>query len=153
MAPNTSRGSASNKRKSEKYKQTQEVKQETANISPKMKKIFGFTVEDITSWSRFKLLMNQPRDPAGLGIWRILFGKFVEVVLNTLTFQNCHLLIFILKSAKIPILVVDNGKIWLCATWAKLHCFSQMFKFNHIMYVVLERACGKMAPCYLTIIL
>ncbi|XP_071828913.1 vitamin K-dependent gamma-carboxylase-like isoform X1 [Apostichopus japonicus] len=74
MAPNTSRGSASNKRKSEKYKQTQEVKQETANISPKMKKIFGFTVEDITSWSRFKPLMNQPRDPAGLGIWRILFG-------------------------------------------------------------------------------
>lgn len=42
----------------------------------KMKEIFGFRKEDLTSWDNLVLLLNRPTDPAALGIFRCLFGEF-----------------------------------------------------------------------------
>lgn len=39
-----------------------------------MKRVFGFECSDLSSWQRFVSLMNRPTDPAGLGVFRFLFG-------------------------------------------------------------------------------
>lgn len=96
MTPSSSRSSLNNKRREEKYKQSQELKQDGANMfQVTMKKIFGFNFADITSLSRFKILMNQPRDPSGLGVWRIIFGKYEEVVHHL-----CHILYWVVVSVQ-----------------------------------------------------
>ena len=49
-------------------------KKDSNKTNSKMKKLFGFTVDDFRSWSDFVRLMNRPEDPASLGVFRILFG-------------------------------------------------------------------------------
>ncbi|XP_075063408.1 vitamin K-dependent gamma-carboxylase [Mixophyes fleayi] len=39
-----------------------------------MSRVFGFQWSDLSSWHRFVSLMNRPTDPAGLGVFRFLFG-------------------------------------------------------------------------------
>ncbi|XP_068130975.1 vitamin K-dependent gamma-carboxylase [Hyperolius riggenbachi] len=39
-----------------------------------MKRVFGFEWSDLSSWQRFVSLLNRPTDPAGLGVFRFLFG-------------------------------------------------------------------------------
>uniref|UniRef100_A0A8C5LZ46 Vitamin K-dependent gamma-carboxylase n=1 Tax=Leptobrachium leishanense TaxID=445787 RepID=A0A8C5LZ46_9ANUR len=39
-----------------------------------MRRMFGFEFSDLSSWHRFVTLMNRPTDPAGLGVFRFLFG-------------------------------------------------------------------------------
>ncbi|NP_001086044.1 gamma-glutamyl carboxylase L homeolog [Xenopus laevis] len=39
-----------------------------------MCRVLGFDWSDLSSWHRFVCLMNRPTDPAGLGIFRFLFG-------------------------------------------------------------------------------
>ncbi|KAG8440963.1 hypothetical protein GDO86_006630 [Hymenochirus boettgeri] len=39
-----------------------------------MFRVFGFDWSDLSSWHRFVCLMNRPTDPAGLGVFRFLFG-------------------------------------------------------------------------------
>lgn len=51
-------------------------KKDEAPTKSKMEKIFGFRREDLTSWHNLVVLLNRPTDPAGLGIFRCLFGKF-----------------------------------------------------------------------------
>lgn len=41
-----------------------------------MEQIFGFKKEDLTSWHSLVSLLNRPTDPASLGIFRCLFGKW-----------------------------------------------------------------------------
>lgn len=50
-------------------------KKEKAPTKSKMEQIFGFRKEDLTSWNSLVVLLNRPTDPAGLGIFRCLFGK------------------------------------------------------------------------------
>lgn len=50
-------------------------KKEEAQTKSKMERIFGFRKEDVTSWHNLVALLNRPTDPAGLGIFRCLFGK------------------------------------------------------------------------------
>lgn len=45
-----------------------------------MERIFGFRKEDMSSWSRLVALLNRPTDPAGLGIFRCLFGEFTDLI-------------------------------------------------------------------------
>lgn len=40
-----------------------------------MKRLFGFEIEDVSSWHRLVCLLNRPTDPASLGIFRFLFGE------------------------------------------------------------------------------
>lgn len=47
----------------------------------KMEQLFGFKLEDLTSWHNLVLLLNRPTDPASLGIFRCLFGEFIQVPL------------------------------------------------------------------------
>ncbi|KAK2189601.1 hypothetical protein NP493_101g02046 [Ridgeia piscesae] len=42
--------------------------------SSRMYDLFGFSMNDISSWSRFVQLMNRPMDPSSLGVTRFLFG-------------------------------------------------------------------------------
>ncbi|KAG9488825.1 hypothetical protein GDO78_005035 [Eleutherodactylus coqui] len=39
-----------------------------------MRRVFGFDWSDLCSWQRFVTLLNRPTDPAGLGVFRFLFG-------------------------------------------------------------------------------
>ncbi len=39
-----------------------------------MRRLFGFELTDIQSWSNFVKLMNRPEDPSSLAVLRILFG-------------------------------------------------------------------------------
>ncbi|KAM9311970.1 vitamin K-dependent gamma-carboxylase [Gastrophryne carolinensis] len=39
-----------------------------------MKRVFGFQWSDLSSWQRFVSLVNRPTDPAGIGVFRFLFG-------------------------------------------------------------------------------
>lgn len=45
-------------------------------LKSKMEQIFGFKKEDLSSWYNLVALLNRPMDPASLGIFRCLFGKF-----------------------------------------------------------------------------
>lgn len=42
--------------------------------SSRMYELFGFDLEDFKSWPSLVNLMNRPSDPAGLAMFRILFG-------------------------------------------------------------------------------
>lgn len=44
-----------------------------------MKRLFGFEREDLSSWHRLVCLLNRPTDPAGLGIFRFLFGMLMAI--------------------------------------------------------------------------
>ena len=44
--------------------------------SSKMRRVFGFDLDDLSSWSKLVKLMMRPEDPASLAVFRILFGKF-----------------------------------------------------------------------------
>ncbi len=50
-------------------------KKDQPQTKSKMEKIFGFRKEDLSSWQSLVALLNRPTDPAGLGIFRCLFGK------------------------------------------------------------------------------
>ncbi|KAL0965591.1 hypothetical protein UPYG_G00283300 [Umbra pygmaea] len=45
----------------------------------RMKRLFGFEKEDISSWHRLVCLLNRPTDPASLGIFRFLFGMIMAI--------------------------------------------------------------------------
>ncbi|XP_046901014.1 vitamin K-dependent gamma-carboxylase [Hypomesus transpacificus] len=45
----------------------------------RMKHLFGFEREDLSSWHRLVCLLNRPTDPASLGIFRFLFGMLMAV--------------------------------------------------------------------------
>ncbi|XP_023932515.1 vitamin K-dependent gamma-carboxylase [Lingula anatina] len=47
---------------------------EEAGKEDKMKKLLGFTWEDISSWNAFVRLLSRPSDPALLGLVRALYG-------------------------------------------------------------------------------
>lgn len=51
-------------------------KPEGSPVKSKMEQLFGFKKEDLTSWHALVALLNRPTDPASLGIFRCLFGKF-----------------------------------------------------------------------------
>lgn len=38
-------------------------------------RVFGFTIEDITSWHGIVKLLHRPTDPSSLAVARILFGR------------------------------------------------------------------------------
>ena len=48
--------------------------------SDKMQRIFGFTKSDFSSWSALVKLLNKPCDPASLGVWRFIFGMYMELL-------------------------------------------------------------------------
>lgn len=56
-------------------------KADKAPTGSRMERLFGFKREDLSSWSSLVALLNRPTDPAGLGIFRCLFGEFA--VLST----------------------------------------------------------------------
>jgi vitamin K-dependent gamma-carboxylase len=39
-----------------------------------MRRLLGFELSDLQSWSNFVKLMNRPEDPSSLAVLRILFG-------------------------------------------------------------------------------
>jgi hypothetical protein len=39
-----------------------------------MRRLFGFELADLKSWSNLVKLMNRPEDPSSLAVLRILFG-------------------------------------------------------------------------------
>ena len=41
----------------------------------RMGKLLGFEWTDVSSWERLVTLLNRPTDPAGLAVFRFLFGK------------------------------------------------------------------------------
>jgi vitamin K-dependent gamma-carboxylase len=43
-------------------------------MASKMKKLFGFDWEEVSSWQRLVKLLNRPEDPSSLAVFRILFG-------------------------------------------------------------------------------
>ena len=43
-------------------------------IEGHMRKIFGFSTSDLSSWSALVKLLTRPTDPANLGVVRFLFG-------------------------------------------------------------------------------
>ncbi|XP_030623186.1 vitamin K-dependent gamma-carboxylase isoform X2 [Chanos chanos] len=45
----------------------------------RMKRLFGFEKDDLSSWHRLVCLLNRPTDPASLGIFRCLFGLLMAV--------------------------------------------------------------------------
>uniref|UniRef100_A0A6Q2YCR2 Vitamin K-dependent gamma-carboxylase n=1 Tax=Esox lucius TaxID=8010 RepID=A0A6Q2YCR2_ESOLU len=45
----------------------------------RMKRLFGFEREDLSSWHRLVCLLNRPADPASLGIFRFLFGMVMAI--------------------------------------------------------------------------
>lgn len=73
-------------------------KKDEAPTKSKMEKIFGFKREDLTSWHNLVVLLNRPTDPAGLGIFRCLFGKFrgfcfyCNIIIMSKTAHLSHLL-------------------------------------------------------------
>ncbi len=42
----------------------------------KIRKLFGFEINDFKSWNSFVKLMNRPEDASNLAVFRILFGDF-----------------------------------------------------------------------------
>ncbi|XP_062371802.1 vitamin K-dependent gamma-carboxylase [Sardina pilchardus] len=58
-----------------------EASQSTADSpsASRMKRLFGFEREDLSSWHRFVCLLNRPTDPASLGIFRFLFGMVMAI--------------------------------------------------------------------------
>lgn len=52
--------------------------------SNKMRRVFGFDLDDLSSWSKLVKLLMRPEDPASLAVFRILFGKFIfKIVVDT----------------------------------------------------------------------
>lgn len=72
VQPSSSQGEGSDDSAQTSAKQTSAVASPTES---KMKRLFGFEKEDLSSWHRFVCLLNRPTDPASLGIFRFLFGK------------------------------------------------------------------------------
>lgn len=54
-------------------------KADKAPTGSRMERIFGFKREDLSSWSSLVALLNRPTDPAGLGIFRCLFGLLMAI--------------------------------------------------------------------------
>lgn len=54
-------------------------KADKAPTGSRMERIFGFKREDLSSWSSLVALLNRPTDPAGLGVFRCLFGEFTDL--------------------------------------------------------------------------
>lgn len=54
-------------------------KKDAPQSQSKMEKIFGFRMEDLTSWHSLVTLLNRPTDPASLGIFRCLFGLLMAI--------------------------------------------------------------------------
>lgn len=50
-----------------------------AGTESRMKRLFGFEREDLSSWHRLVCLLHRPTDPASLGIFRFLFGMLMAV--------------------------------------------------------------------------
>lgn len=48
-------------------------------VESRMKRLFGFEKEDLTTWNRLVCLLNRPTDPASLGIFRFLFGMLMAI--------------------------------------------------------------------------
>ncbi|XP_030845915.1 vitamin K-dependent gamma-carboxylase [Strongylocentrotus purpuratus] len=61
------------------------VPRQTVSTSPqrgttsRMKTVLGFDFSDVSSWSSLVKLINSPRDPASMGVWRMLFG-FIMII-------------------------------------------------------------------------
>lgn len=62
--------------KSARNQKNASLKADKAPTGSRMERIFGFRKEDLSSWSSLVALLNRPTDPAGLGIFRCLFGEF-----------------------------------------------------------------------------
>lgn len=45
----------------------------------RIKKLFGFSLLDLSKWDSFIQLMCRPADPAGLGVMRVLFGFLMTI--------------------------------------------------------------------------
>lgn len=45
----------------------------------KMRRLFGFDLNDFSSWDSFVKLLMRPEDPASLAAFRILFGNFFVI--------------------------------------------------------------------------
>ncbi|MBN3296927.1 VKGC carboxylase, partial [Amia calva] len=52
---------------------------ESAPGESRMKRLFGFEKEDLSSWHRLVCLLNRPTDSASLGMFRFLFGLLMVV--------------------------------------------------------------------------
>ena len=59
------------KTRSSQKKQSGPLKEEPS----RMKRLFGFEWENLSSFDNFIKLMTSPRDPSQLGIYRFLFGE------------------------------------------------------------------------------
>ncbi|KAK0147581.1 Vitamin K-dependent gamma-carboxylase [Merluccius polli] len=61
----------------------QQAEGPTAHEQPaatsRMKRLFGFEREDLSSWHRVVCLLNRPTDPAALGIFRCMFGTLMAI--------------------------------------------------------------------------
>ncbi|CAL8277732.1 unnamed protein product [Merluccius merluccius] len=61
----------------------QQAEGPTAHEQPaaasRMKRLFGFEREDLSSWHRVVCLLNRPTDPAALGIFRCMFGTLMFI--------------------------------------------------------------------------
>lgn len=60
-------------------KETSAPQKEKAPCRNRMRQIFGFSTEDLSSWQSFVTLLNRPMDPASLGIFRFLFGMLMAI--------------------------------------------------------------------------
>lgn len=79
----------SNKKK----KTNKDTKQPTpSEQTSTMKRLFGFEKQDLSSWHRLLCLLNRPTDPASLGIFRFLFGKFSFSVIRNIKHTSTSLI-------------------------------------------------------------
>lgn len=75
----------------------------------RMKHLFGFEREDLSSWHRLVCLLNRPTDPASLGIFRFLFGELSIYV------TLCHLCQSH-QNLQIPLGMMVHTAVSLCQT-------------------------------------
>lgn len=60
--------------------QNASLKADKVPTQSRLERLFGFRKEDLSSWTSVVALLNRPTDPAGLGIFRCLFGEFTGCV-------------------------------------------------------------------------
>ena len=111
------------------YKKTHDA--QTMKTCSGFKSLFGFDLSDLTSWTRLVRLLNEPRDPTGLAVIRILFGK-----LNFRKEKNRKKKRLNFRSWMYDRLAYYN--IDFICQWNKLHNFVHLYSFLPVEFIFLK---------------
>lgn len=68
-------------------KDTAPTAERVVESESRMKHLFGFEKEDLSSWHHLVYLLNRPTDPAFLGIFHFLFGE-LSVIFTKLSYPE-----------------------------------------------------------------